>query len=211
MDQSYDQEKSFRLLVKRAQAILAPMISEQRTKLYDLSTALSKAEVFSWSKDSLVAVYQKLFLTQAALCEIYYDYEKELDRALVLTSVDVCVRVLDSPGLVGKRASVLSVSELDALTPNFEFFSQAERFYSTNAADVTALMESFWQRYDIYTSLDSSELTQLLPFLNQSSNLRDLKALYRKKAHTLHPDRGGDQEAFIALRREYEVLKSRFL
>ncbi len=38
---------------------------------------------------------------------------------------------------------------------------------------------------------------------------KGLKALFRKKAMELHPDRGGDHEAFIALQRAYMVLLKR--
>jgi DnaJ-class molecular chaperone len=40
----------------------------------------------------------------------------------------------------------------------------------------------------------------------KTSSLRDIKASYRKKAMAMHPDKGGDAEAFKTLVEAYEVL-----
>ncbi|OYT16888.1 MAG: hypothetical protein B7C24_05470 [Bacteroidetes bacterium 4572_77] len=48
-------------------------------------------------------------------------------------------------------------------------------------------------------------------YLNSISTEKQLQKEYRKKAFTLHPDRGGSEKEFIQLAREYKFWKNKLL
>jgi len=47
-------------------------------------------------------------------------------------------------------------------------------------------------------------------YFSDCSNLSELKKAYRKFCMKLHPDKGGDEESFKAMNKEYEQLLKRF-
>lgn len=153
----------------------------------------------------MLSIYQKLFITQSALCELSIDYELTSSFELVLTPVAVyLVSVADQDERDSSSESNELRNDLDRLTPNFEFFSDQNNFFGTTADDVQRLLGNFWKRFERFSGRDQA----LLVFgLDEDADQREIKVRYKELASVHHPDRGGDAKEFIRLREAYEVLK----
>jgi len=178
-------------------------------KIYTLVQAVADTLVFEWSDEGLVALYQKHFITQAALCQIYDEGEMSGDFELVFTPVSVLKRCSDTGLVTGVGASSDTHTLVDdaAYLPNYVFYLSDDNFYSATTASVKALLEKFWLKYDQY--MEVSPALKVLG-LTDEARWHEVQARYRVLASAAHPDRGGQSEVFIAIRQAYESLKHHF-
>lgn len=74
----------------------------------------------------------------------------------------------------------------------------------TTESDVSALLTNFWKQYCAY-----DKRTDALNTLGLDSNetWQAIQQTYRRLAAEFHPDRGGNNERFIAIREAYEILR----
>ena len=193
--------------ISAATAVVASRLSEAaEVKIHELVQQVAGEVQYSWSTNSMVALYQKLFLTQAAIARLFVQYEIEQKYQIQLTLVSV--RRL--PRIVGATENSQDSVELaatdTAYLPNLTFFADLENFYSASPESVAELMEGFWCQYDDYVS--TAPALEVLG-LREGASWQAIKARYRELASAHHPDKGGDTQQFIAIRSAFEQLKRR--
>lgn len=171
------------------------------TKIYDLVALVVESEIFTWSDSPSLALYQKLFLTQAALCELHFEFELEGAVSLVLTPVSAYLR---SNGSLVESSQSHSVSNAEELAPNTAFFGDYQNFFGVTEAQVESMLAKFWQQYDALESRDPA--LQVLG-LSADANWKQIQAQYRVLAAKYHPDKGGDPDRFIEIRQAFEKLR----
>ncbi|QJD57977.1 DnaJ domain-containing protein [Pseudomonas sp. gcc21] len=112
------------------------------------------------------------------------------------------MRIAITPVTVSRPGLALS-------DPLRTYYLDWQQWAATNAADVQALLDSFWTRQSV--ALDG-QVGQALAFLqlDVDSTFTQIKQRYRTLMSTHHPDRGGDtqhvqriNEAFLILKRYY--------
>lgn len=83
---------------------------------------------------------------------------------------------------------------------NKKAFERNGKYYSRSADKI------FYK--DRNAAVASDEIKSLLEMLDVEGDItkKNLKASYREKVKELHPDQGGDAEAFIRLKEEYETV-----
>ncbi len=185
-----------------------PMLNTQEVKIYDLADAVSQAISFEWHCDAYVALYQKLYITQAALCRVSQKLDENTESGaswVELSPVGAKLRHIH-PG--AKAGGAISN---ESTRPNDAFFLDPKNFFGITADDVQNLLTQFWTRYELISRKDDA-----LFILGLSGKPLDtltwheIQSAYRKKAAQHHPDKGGDPAAFIEIRLAYDQLKPLF-
>ncbi|MFL0799300.1 MAG: DnaJ domain-containing protein [Agarilytica sp.] len=197
-------DKALGDIIQRAATLLKPNLGPRESKIYDLVDILAKAKLYSWSDSQLVSLYQKLFITQAALCELYFQFEETSDQTLVLTPVSAFLRVEDEKEGVPSAAQQMSGDVVEEMIPNIDFFCNYANFYNASELDVHSMLEGFWKKYTALMSV-SPALAALE--LDDDASWGDIQQRYRHLASAYHPDKGGDPTKFVTIRRAYESLK----
>ncbi len=185
--------------------LLKGRLTEREAKIYELVQILVDAKLYPWSSSSLISLYQKLFLTQAGLCELYFNYEESGDEIVIVTTVSAYIRKRDGLLVTGLQSLPSELEE--SVTPNIDFFCDQTNFFSVTENKVQGLLDGFWLRYQ-----SELELQPALDVLGLSSNTNwpEIRARYRELASRSHPDKGGDSKVFIQIRKAYERLKRDF-
>ena len=68
------------------------------------------------------------------------------------------------------------------------------------------IIDNFWQRF---ANVDEQTMALRTLKLKADASHNEITRSYRELASRYHPDRGGDHEKFINVRRAYELLKQR--
>ncbi|MFK7827823.1 MAG: hypothetical protein AB8G05_26990 [Oligoflexales bacterium] len=99
----------------------------------------------------------------------------------------------------------------------YQFYSDPENFYLYNEADLDNFIGKFWSRMRAYKNVENEDVKKSLDVfgLQDQQELFNLGAIglrrmFLQKSMECHPDMGGEQEQFIALRGSYEVLRFLF-
>ncbi|WP_216824995.1 J domain-containing protein [Agarilytica rhodophyticola] len=173
--------------------------------------AVTAEHVYEWSTEPLVAMYQKLFITQAAVCELYFRYDCVADKTLWITPVSVLLAAANDTTLKnscedsGASATDLSSVQEQRYVPNYAFYMAYDNFFSATSDNVKQLLEQFWTRYQ--QVMDRQPALAVLG-LDSSASMEKIRQRYRELAACYHPDKGGEADKFIEIRRAYESLKS---
>ena len=85
-----------------------------------------------------------------------------------------------------------------------EYYLDWRHYDKTGEADVTSLLDGFWQRY---TATDKQQLALRTLGLNTDADWTMIREGYRRLARQHHPDKGGDDRKFIEVREAYEILR----
>ena len=109
-------------MVAAACSLLHHKLCIRPCKIYELAEVLVEHNIYPWADDDLVRLYQKLFITQAALCELYFQLEEEGDSYLLLTPVEASIRARSTNAFENSAAAERELVQ-DSLRPNTEFFS----------------------------------------------------------------------------------------
>jgi hypothetical protein len=88
-----------------------------------------------------------------------------------------------------------------------DYYLDWSQLEETTASDITELLNSFWQRY---LAIDKKAEALIKLGLDEDVEWNNVQRNYRRLAALHHPDRGGDQKEFIAIREAYEVLSGCF-
>lgn len=117
------------------------------------------------------------------------------------------LRIALTPGLdasadSGQLAS--SNQALGAYDPLREYYLDIDQLTNTDANDVARLLGDFWMRY---LALESRAAALAELGLSEPTDLNTIRRRYRELAMRLHPDRGGDPEAFRRLVSARRVLE----
>ena len=175
-------------------------------KIYDLLPLISGTDIYSWSNEALVALFQKNFVIQAALIELqeFYRCEKSSAKIKTLLISPIEVKLIDAESFERKEDPFSNEIEEASIQVVLEFYRDYTQFFAANADTVASLLESFWSRFSGFDGLD--EAFECLGLNNQVS-WQDVQNRYRELATTHHPDKGGNAGEFIRVRKAYEKLK----
>jgi hypothetical protein len=177
--------------------IIEKLLALGEVKIYELVQKVAEHNVYPWSSEPLLALYQKQFVAQAALCELHYLWAVEGKRTLVLTPVSVFAQACTGDS---QSAALCEIER----TPNFAFYLNTDNFYSATSESVAHLLDGFWKRYDGHVNR--------LPALNvlnlpEGSSWSTIHARFRELASQHHPDKGGDAAVFVDIRMAFESLR----
>lgn len=176
-------------------------------KIAELVQQVSLNNHFPWADDYLLAIYQKQFITQAALCRLSVDLlSRSPAQGFRLTPVTIVLESIDAPGLRAKGGDERELGE-QACSLNDGFYLNDQNFFTATPDSVAKLMESFWQRYD---ALDGLSSAWAILELAGGESWGQVVAQYRRLVAHHHPDKGGDTENFVKIRQAFERLKRHF-
>lgn len=88
-----------------------------------------------------------------------------------------------------------------------DYYLDLENLASATSENVSELLANFWKKYQAYQNRDE-HLKQL--GLEPGASWEHVQDRYRELAGKLHPDKGGDAEAFVQIRQAFEALKKRY-
>jgi DnaJ-domain-containing protein 1 len=97
-----------------------------------------------------------------------------------------------------------SAAGLVAADPLRDYYLDLENLENTRAADVEALLGSFWSGY--LARERQAEALETLG-LEPGASRREIEQRFRRLAMRHHPDRGGDQADFLVISEAVEVLR----
>ena len=200
----------------------------QEHKIHELVQALTSLCNYPWAEDGLLMLYQKQFVTQAALCEWYFELAGS-DSSLELCFSPISVALVNKThtsnadqsddaadsfsGVVAGASNrsidqwsneVAAIKEYDNYIPNSAFYLDYDNFFSATPDSVSELLQSFWQSYDDFINANPA-LTVL--GLEAQAEWPRIQQRYRQLAKENHPDKGGDKAKFIQIRQAFETLK----
>ncbi len=167
---------------------------------FSLMKALERHEVFTdLAEDYQLRLFQKHFMIMHGLYTLQTRlwYEEQLRVEISPLSVRLYTEGVED---VTEQAGVPGAG--DRLR---EYYLDWQQLGSTSAEDVQKLLHGFWKQ-----CFDPGERQQALLVLEleEGASQETIRQRYRQLAARLHPDKGGDSEAFIEVRRAYEVLRS---
>lgn len=152
-------------------------------------------EQIGTSDSASLALFQKHFLLMNAL----YQWQEQLwhdGEILQISALHIEVHAVGNGSqntLPGNGSTTLR-----------DYYLNWQNLTSTTETDVAKLLTNFWQRY-------AAEDTQLAAYeclgLAPGADWAAVKTAYRRSAAAHHPDRGGDGQHFITLRKAYETLR----
>jgi len=167
---------------------------------FDLMKGLESHPAFAnLADDYQLRLFQKHFMIMHGL----YTLQLRLwyEEGLRLEISPLSARLYDEPDAVAGEESALPHPE----DPLRSYYLDWQHLEHTSAEDVRRLLEGFAQacadpgsRRQAYVTLG----------LEPGASGAEVRSRYRQLAAQLHPDKGGDSEAFIEVRRAYELLRS---
>ena len=176
-------------------------LQEQATPIteYDLMQGLEDHAAFkALASENQLALFQKHFMIMNAL----YELQDQLwqDDMLYLHISPLSIEIKAVKECVSEECAVI-FSESEALSRYYRDWNNIE---STEEADVIALINDFWKRF-VSTDKREEALRELA--LMPDATPEEINKSYRRLAAIHHPDKGGEKEKFIQIRRAYEILK----
>lgn len=147
---------------------------------------------------SELALFQKHFIVMNALYQLQ---QSLLEDDIYLAISPLSIQLQNSNN---RCETALSGSADRKLRDYYLDLSQLEE---TTASDVSELLNSFWARY---RAIDKRAEALIKLGLDEDAEWAGVQKRYRQLAAQHHPDRGGEQAAFIAIREAYEVLSCCF-
>lgn len=88
-----------------------------------------------------------------------------------------------------------------------DYYLDWSQLDGTTEKDVSELLNGFWERY---LAIDKKAEALITLGLEGEVAWNGIQQQYRRLAAQHHPDRGGDQDNFIAIREAYEILNRCF-
>lgn len=181
-----------------------PKISE-----FDLIKKL-KSPPFHFFSDYDTSNQHQLFQVHFLLFHALFQIQDDVPAGQFLTINSVQIELLK----LDKASDGQNLAmEVDAKLKSY--YLDLSNLTSTTESDVEALLDSFWHRY--YTqnwNEGSADKIQLALMYFGFSDIEEvesktLRRAFRKKCHDCHPDKGGNHQHFLELKRHYEMLKNR--
>lgn len=183
-----------------------PLTEPIRKLLADATTNLSEHDIIrlleeEWHQvhendSSSLALFHKHFLVMNALYQIQEDLIPE-GRTLSISALAIKIREISN------KNDTSSLSDpSDAMMR--DYYLDWNNLYRTTEDDVETLLNNFWERY--LASDRQMESLQRLG-LEQGANWQQISKRYRQLINEHHPDKGGKEDDFIAIRDAYEQLK----
>lgn len=152
-----------------------------------------------------------LFQTHFILFNCLYKLRKQW-RKLGVGELDI------GPTQIILRQSTPSHTNLDAGDPLADYYLEWSNLTSTDAGDVQALLDSFWQKMagvDSAPPLSDAAVKDACLVMEfehaEDLNLGKLKQQYRKLQHKHHPDKGGSIEMSQTILFAYTRLRKHLM
>ncbi|ULG69809.1 DNA-J related domain-containing protein [Marinobacterium sediminicola] len=167
---------------------------------FSLMKALESHQAFSdLAEDYQLCLFQKHFMIMNGLYTLQTRlwYEEQLRVEISPLSVRLFMESVEE---TTEQASVPGAG--DSLR---EYYLDWQQLSSTSAEDVQKLLRGFWKQCFNPGARQQALITLEL---EEGATEEEIRLRYRQLAARLHPDKGGDSEAFIEVRRAYEVLRS---
>ncbi len=167
---------------------------------YTLMKALEDHAAFAHlAEDYQLCLFQKHFMIMHGLYTLQTRlwYEEQLRVEISPLSVRLYTERVEQ---ICETAAVPGAG--DSLR---EYYLDWQQLSSTSAEDVQQLLRGFWNQ-----CFDPGARRQALQVLEleEGATQEAIRQRYRQLAARLHPDKGGDSEAFIEVRRAYELLRT---
>lgn len=151
------------------------------------------------SDDYQLRLFQKHFMIMHGL----YTLQTRLwyEEQLRLEISPLCIRCHEeSLEAVSAEASLPGSAD-----PLRDYYLDWQQLEHTSAQDVKRLLSGFMEQLADPGARSRAFATLEL---EAGASQQAIRSRYRQLAAQLHPDRGGDSEAFIEVRRAYELLRS---
>lgn len=174
------------------------LVEGQSYKVHELVVALKRAGGYpsDLPKDPLLSLFHQQFLLMHGLFRLQDEF-LQTQQVLKIEPMDI---VLEQSESKAHRAALGPVASLKQYYLNLDHLAEA------NSETVAELLAGFWQRFHHLD--EKSEALAVLGLEESEANLAQIKQRYQQRVHQLHPDKGGDANAFQAVKRAYEVLKT---
>lgn len=168
---------------------------------YDIIKHLRNQQLIDGDKDRLPSDSLAMFRIHFMVMNALYSLKVELLESKIFLSI--------SPLLVQLHyAGKTSSTELtdDAAEPALrEYYLDWSHFDKADHETVDQLLHKFWERFLASDQrLDALETLGLEP----QSNWQEIRRRYQQLIQKHHPDKGGSEQGFIAIRSAYETLES---
>lgn len=161
-------------------------------------TVVDDLGLFVWSEDFNLRLFQKHFVVQHCL----YTLRQEHFPHYAIQITPLKIRLLTGV----ENDQKLAVSE-ETKRELVAYYLDLENLAVATSEDVSELLANFWKKYQAYQNQDE-HLKHL--GLEPGASWEQVQERYRELAGKLHPDKGGDAEAFVQIRQAFEALKKRY-
>lgn len=165
---------------------------------FELLQWLRKEHDVRWDTDATVALFQQHFVIRHGLYSVQPAL-LESDIQMEISAVGIRLSSRESTG-----QSISMDGSAHALA---EFYLDEQQLFCTDKAQVTAWLDQFWRKFSSQDELD--EARSILD-VSDDASWADIQNRYRSLARRHHPDFGGDQTKFVAVREAYEQLKKHY-
>jgi hypothetical protein len=144
-------------------------------------------------EDAQIVIFKKNFFVMNALYQIQQNIQTE-GYSLTIFPLEI--------GLVANNTetqNTLTTRDIDLAG----YYLDWSNLTDTTAEEVDALFTSFWRKY---SAVDNTDAALATLGLEQGVSWLEIRRAYKSKIAINHPDKGGDADNFIEIRKAYEVL-----
>jgi DnaJ-domain-containing protein 1 len=165
---------------------------------HEVIKALADSEPMRFLKDTgSLALFRKHFLVMNGLYQLREQLWRDQRRLLEISPLKIQLGTTPHGAPSGENQLQ---TETDPLS---DYYLDWHNFDSTTEQDVDDLLNAFWQRFTgIEARAEALELLQL----DADASEEQITQRYRSLVAQHHPDKGGDADTFIRLRKAYEHL-----
>jgi len=154
------------------------------------------------ARDAQLRLFQKHFMIMNGLYILQTRLWHEEQIRLEISPLQI--RMLDGNER-GRKADSPAAAVPDAADPLRAYYLDWQQLEQTTAVDVQRLLSGLAEKLaDPTAHRRALETLRLKPGASQ----QQIRSRYRQLAAQLHPDKGGNSEAFIEVRRAYELLRT---
>lgn len=166
---------------------------------YDL---MRQIEANGVSIDVGVASYQLvLFKKHFMVMNALYTLQSELSAEDVYLQISA-MSITMMPMTSSDTAATFLTDQVNVKLS--EYYLDWSNYDATGEEDVQRLLAGFWKRY---AAIDKQEHALQVLGLNADADWNSIRDGYRRLARQYHPDKGGAEKQFIAVREAYEILR----
>ena len=184
---------------------------------YQLMKHLDTFGVFSQLQgDASTLLFQKHFLLMNALYQLRDECIKNNSGLVYISALNIqFFPEIDIVANQDKLTSQFISHTADDKGANIKLRSYYldMKNLATTANEIDGMLIDFWKKFAVWQGTTSSELLeQCLKELqvDRSTSFEDIQKSYRLLVAKHHPDRGGDADEFVKIRRAYEVISAAY-
>lgn len=166
---------------------------------YDLIKYLKDSndpELPNMEPNQALSLFKTHFLTRHALYSLKSKWAKNKSAHLEIGIINI----QKFPYITHNETSV---SNSDLLGT---YYLDQDNYFDMTKEEISLLLNGFWQRIN---NPDQSEEAYQALGLEIGASYADIKRAFKKKAQTMHPDKGGDEQKFKELSKAKDELLRR--